>query len=189
MSTHCAVGVVAGGKLTGRYVHSDGYPTHSGLAVAKMIARDGANTAVAKLLNSDWYFLAADLPELDGPTQKRLDDVRAAYPAKYPADDPIRHWLLAEGPGKGVYIGVPGYGIADPDSSAVTLTLEANNDREWDVRWGYGVDHAASELVVVHAVLKPEHKHTVVSRLSIDGLPLEQEAWQAIENECEGRCS
>lgn len=187
MSTHGAVGTLVGDKFEGRYVHSDGYPTHTGLAVAQIIARDGLDKALDELVKAprDWYLLVPGLPELTDEIRARLPEFRTGPHT----DDPARYWsYLKEGDGHLSEVGVPGYGLAEATRSEhwVQLTAEANNDHEWDVRWAYGIDREHGHLVVLHAV----HGlgHCVTDRLPLDELPLEREAWQPIYDNCELLC-
>lgn len=66
MSTRSFVGTVTNdGKIRARYVHSDGYPTGMGPALAALIERDGLKVALTTIAgHPGWSGLAADNPDI-----------------------------------------------------------------------------------------------------------------------------
>ena len=67
MSTRAIVGVPWGDGVRGRYVHSDGYPTHLGAALWRLVAEDFGGDELAELvcwLGPDgWSWIVPDSPE------------------------------------------------------------------------------------------------------------------------------
>jgi hypothetical protein len=62
MSTNAYIGRPSlNGRGEGRYLHSDGYPTHTLVKLAEMIKRDGVETTLDVIIQTgDWSTIEAD---------------------------------------------------------------------------------------------------------------------------------
>lgn len=128
MSTRSSVGTIdADGNYKGRYVHSDGYPTHLAAELAKLIVKtDGALEYVLKVLTEEhygWSYLDAD------------------------EDEPTHGNFLGE---RGEF--VSGFGLAYTTAQGQSAPEEwVTTEADWGTEWAYGftsTDPTTAELVV-----------------------------------------
>lgn len=153
MSTRSVVAVPDGEKWKGRYVHSDGYPSHLLTTLHQLVNRDGVETVI-KVITEDrygWSSLNADelplmdvAPDGDAPYGSAAQKAAMYAPGGMYAD--------------GRFASVSGYGTAyttvDNQSSPDEWVLSDGED--WGTEWAY--------------VLHPEHV-TVMRRLHSDESP------------------
>lgn len=145
MSTRSAVAVPYGNSWRGRYVHSDGYPSHLLVALLTLIQRDGKATVLRKITEDryGWSNLDPRQPSIEGVEIAPDADYRT-YPygsAEYEA------WDLTRGMrSDGRFVNEPGYGIAYTtvqNQSAEDEWVTPEND--WGTEWAYvvGMDSIA----------------------------------------------
>lgn len=114
MGTRSVVGVPNGDGFRGRYVHWDGYPEGVGEAVAEIVRRDGADTAVRMITEHHygWSTLTgAAAPALDASSTD------------------------------GRFVAVPGYGIAYTTEQGQSSPDEwiDNEDADAWCEWAYAI--------------------------------------------------
>lgn len=137
MSTRSAVAVTVGDSWRGRYVHSDGYPSHLLVTLLALIKRDGRE-AVVKRLTEDrygWSSLNSDQPDIT--SVEIADD--ASYSTYEFGTPEYEKWHLTKGGySDGRFANEPGYGIAytevrDQSNPEMWVTPES----DWGTEWVY----------------------------------------------------
>ena len=111
MSTRSVVAIPYGDVWRGRYVHSDGYPTHMGRELFVMVQRYSLETVIDVLTQQHygWSYLDAEQPDIAGVTPNR--------DAKYGTPEYLASQFSGDSGQRGSYsdgrfVNVPNYGIA-----------------------------------------------------------------------------
>lgn len=140
MSTRSAVAVVVGDSWRGRYVHSDGYPSHLLPTLLALIERDGKE-AVLKKITEDRYGWSSL-----NPAQPSIEGVEVAADASYSTyaygTPEYTAWNLGPGGGygDGRFANEPGYGIAYTEVNGQSSPDQwVTPDENWGTEWVYVV--------------------------------------------------
>lgn len=108
MSTRSVVALPHGDAWRGRYVHSDGYPTHMGPTLFALVRRNGLDDVVSTLITGDhygWSWVSDKQPSLDGVAPDPDGAFGTAERMAY-LFGPDGHY------GDGRFANVPNYGVA-----------------------------------------------------------------------------
>ena len=112
MSTRSVIALPYGDAWRGRYVHSDGYPTHMGRTLFDLVRRDGIDAVISTVITGEhygWSILLATQPAIDGVVPDRSAHFGTpGYTASMFSTDPDEIGYFADGR----FANVPGYGVA-----------------------------------------------------------------------------
>lgn len=191
MSTRSFTGEVdAEGQFKGRYVHSDGYPSHMGATLAALVEREGVKGVLQRVTRDyyGWSTLSETTPDIKG--------VRADSSAEW--GSPGRQAALFRGKyaiyGDGRFENVPGWGIAyttKQDQSSAEDWIEGGINFDtgevfglestWG-EWGYVFDVEEGVLHVIRVIVPEGENRTSGTVLaSIPVADLSQTNWGSIE--------
>lgn len=120
MSTRAVVAIPMDNGFRGRYVHSDGYPTHMGRALHAIVKRDGAEQARKVLIENhhEWYVLFPDRTE-----------------------DELREFTYGD------MHAVPGYGVRYDDLADCDDCWWDSRDDDGDLEWAYVLNDTAVSVL------------------------------------------
>lgn len=140
MSTRSVCAVPTATGFRGRYVHSDGYPSHMVPTYLALVARDGL-PAVLKKITEDrygWSQLNPNQPDISGI--EIAERKPGGYASRFPYDSPeYMADIFALMYSDGRFANEPGYGIAYTtvaDQSSPDEWVETGKD-SWGTEWAY----------------------------------------------------
>lgn len=160
MSTRSLIAVNDNGDLRVAYAHSDGYPTHMAKNLATLLEREGFESTVATLIDSDvdWSEIDAHTPDVTG--------VKPDRSAPYGTAGYQAHSLSF----RPKFSNLPGWGVSHPGSG---LGIKGTQDADGSIQltntagtqWLYVLDPEARTLSVYHLSFlnasQPEHVATL----------------------------
>jgi hypothetical protein len=79
MGTRSIIAKQQGDSWAGRYAHWDGYPTHHGAHIWRIVKRDGVDKAVATLVDDHFYWSTIDAEQPNVPAEEDRWEVVEGY--------------------------------------------------------------------------------------------------------------
>jgi hypothetical protein len=79
VATRSIIAKQQGDSWAGRYAHWDGYPTHNGAHIWRIVKRDGVDKAVATFVDDHFYWSAIDAGQSNVPAEEDRWEVVEGY--------------------------------------------------------------------------------------------------------------